>query len=921
MTRIYLNLSTAELAQSVERNRHDKAELKLLLDELKRRKSTAATKVEAKARLYLAQLVLQNPSTAGPKLDPGVLPPALSTNQLPRGTADHQQPGEREAKPMNDERRWAEEAVAGLRKKLIDLSKRNPLVAFKHGGRSASHLRIVDERPDLLFQALDDGSVGFEPLPGEDQTPKDEQTPSFRIAYERARLTDEAFLAATENLGDDEKDARAWQDAERALRAEIRRQLGLPPLDYGKGVDVIALAKAHGFDPSYDLKASDDDDVEPHHDDDHIRVLLIRKELDKRLKSIWERYRTHARDTGLHTLFLVLGFVQWFEDDSSDVALHAPLLLMAVELDRQVVKGRYEYTLRSHDEGLQVNVALGELMRQRFGLEIPELREEETPESYFIRVEEVLKKGSRLSLRRFATLAVLPFPRMVLWKDLDPAQWPEGAFADHDLLPGLLGAKELGGGGTMAETFDIDDEPWADKAPPLIQPADASQHSALIDVVEGHSIAIEGPPGTGKSQTITNIIASALDAGKRVLFVAEKQAALSVVASRLKMMGFGPLLLEMHGENAHRADLYDSLRTRLAITVRSDQSALTVARQQLKHERDILRKYLAVIRRPIGALKRTAYWLAWREIYLRGRVGRDGLEQLAVRWQPERTTELDRPTLATHRSEIDNFAKAIAELDGYQSGEGRTRWALAARLGPFDQSPQLKAAGNAASAAGEMAIAQRAVEQALPLQFPPPGGATAEAVAQLDLLRGFGDVDEHVAQSALRHPDEARSLLAQQTRWRQLRRKLEEDVADASRTDDAVIASLARAIEAFSVAPDTIASSRERLAAVSQAVTDEKRTADDRKSLQELRGRAGRQQPIRSDFRRWLQKGEAIGDFDHGELSRQERCSRSAATPRTLQIARGNLPVDEYSESPFPRVPLAGYRLRLGSAEQRARPS
>lgn len=284
---------------------------------------------------------------------------------------------------MTDERRWAEEAVASLRRKLIDLGKRNPLIAFKHGGRATLHVRIVDERPDLLFQALDEGSMGFEPLPGEDQTPKDEQTPTFRIAYERARLTDEAFLAATEKLGDDEEDARAWQDAERLLRAKIREQLALPPLDYGKGVDVIALAKVHGFDPSYDLKPSDDEDIPEHHHDDRIRVLSIRKELDKRLKSIWDRYRGHARDTGLHTLFLVLGFVQWFEDESSDVALHAPLLLLAVEMDRQVIRGRYEYTLRGHDEGLQVNVALAELTRQRFGLELPELRESETPESYF----------------------------------------------------------------------------------------------------------------------------------------------------------------------------------------------------------------------------------------------------------------------------------------------------------------------------------------------------------------------------------------------------------------------------------------------------------------------------------------------------------------------------------------------------------
>src|SRR3546814_6147643 len=96
--------------------------------------------------------------------------------------------------------------------------------------------------------------MGFEPLPGEEQTPADERTPTFGIAYERARLTDAEFLAATEKLGDAEGDVRAWQDAERGLRTRVRQQLGLPKLDYGKGLDVAALARAHGFDPSYELK-------------------------------------------------------------------------------------------------------------------------------------------------------------------------------------------------------------------------------------------------------------------------------------------------------------------------------------------------------------------------------------------------------------------------------------------------------------------------------------------------------------------------------------------------------------------------------------------------------------------------------------------------------------------------------------------
>lgn len=82
LTRIYLNLSTAEIGEAVERNRLDKEELKLLLAELRQRKSNAASKVEATARRYLAQIVLQNPAqVASKRLHPSALPLPLISHQ------------------------------------------------------------------------------------------------------------------------------------------------------------------------------------------------------------------------------------------------------------------------------------------------------------------------------------------------------------------------------------------------------------------------------------------------------------------------------------------------------------------------------------------------------------------------------------------------------------------------------------------------------------------------------------------------------------------------------------------------------------------------------------------------------------------------------------------------------------------------
>ena len=89
----------------------------------------------------------------------------------------------------------------------------------------------------------------------------------------------------------------------------------------------------------------------------------------------------------------------------------------------------------------------------------------------------------------------------------------------------------------------------------------AVQHSAIVDVCKGKSLVIQGPPGTGKSQTIANIIDTAVGQGKSVLFCAEKQAALNVVANRLKSAGLGPLLLELQ-KSSNKGAMIKSLKER-----------------------------------------------------------------------------------------------------------------------------------------------------------------------------------------------------------------------------------------------------------------------------------------------------------------------------------------------------------------------
>ena len=157
-----------------------------------------------------------------------------------------------------------------------------------------------------------------------------------------------------------------------------------------------------------------------------------------------------------------------------------------------------------------------------------------------------------------AFLSILQFAKFRLWKDLDD-HW--GRFLANPLVKHL----------TESRTEYFEDRPSQDRLATSLDdlgamcpvPADASQLEAIKSAVEGKTFVLEGPPGTGKSQTITNLLARAIAEGRKVLFVAEKRAALDVVQSRLAAIGLDPFCLDMHDKGskpaAVRRQLLDSL--------------------------------------------------------------------------------------------------------------------------------------------------------------------------------------------------------------------------------------------------------------------------------------------------------------------------------------------------------------------------
>ena len=257
-----------------------------------------------------------------------------------------------------------------------------------------------------------------------------------------------------------------------------------------------------------------------------------------------------------------------------------------------------------------------------------------------------------------------------MYADLEADNWPDPPVL-HDLVGPVISGTEISGDGayvalTPPEDYFIDDPEIERIAPILIHDADASQHSVLVDVMKGKNLVVQGPPGTGKSQTITNIIANALMQDKRVLFLAEKQAALTVVKRRLDRAALGEFCLELHSGKSSPKQVIESLKERHALGYAAPgrgPSPQTVDVTWEESRREI-GKYLSSLHSPQSDGE-TAYSLIWRTLRNQTRTGRalDNFQSVTI---PPHL--LENPTdLERLRGDLAIYAEL---LDRYRSDFG-----------------------------------------------------------------------------------------------------------------------------------------------------------------------------------------------------------------------------------------------------------
>lgn len=292
-----------------------------------------------------------------------------------------------------------------------------------------------------------------------------------------------------------------------------------------------------------------------------LRTFLSEQELGTNLTHLYRTSRASLEENGANTLYLTLGLLRWYETPTSERPRYAPILLVPVELVRKPLVGGY--VLRTREEETMVNITLLEMLRQNFDLRVAGLEILPTDEQgvdvprVFATVRHAVKDMRRWEVEEQGMLGIFSFSKFILWNDIHNNA---DKLAKSPIVASLMeGQIRWEVESTDGDATQIEQGVGADEVLLPIS-ADSSQLEAVYEAVGGRSFILHGPPGTGKSQTITNIIANALYRGKRVLFVAEKMAALSVVEKRLKALGIGDFCLELHSNKAKKSAVLTQLR-------------------------------------------------------------------------------------------------------------------------------------------------------------------------------------------------------------------------------------------------------------------------------------------------------------------------------------------------------------------------
>ena len=321
------------------------------------------------------------------------------------------------------------------------------------------------------------------------------------------------------------------------------------------------------------------------------------------LYTLRSRGHTEMEERGVGVLFMAFGFLNWFESDQSDYEMRSPIVLVPVDLERKAALDPYRIVPR--DDDVVLNPTLTKVLKDQFNIQLPDLPETDSWElsEYLEAVRTKIKQQKRWTVDDRACLSVFSFLKLRMYRDLEVGA---AAAAANPILAALVG--DLSAlAARQSEIREIAPEELDERVDPALSfqvlDADSSQQQAIELAKAGSNLVLQGPPGTGKSQTIANMIAELLGAGKTVLFVSEKAAALEVVHRRLSAVGLSDAVLPLHSYRANKREILAELERVYLKGPQGGDGGSDYSYTRLKQTRDALNEYVREIharREPLG---------------------------------------------------------------------------------------------------------------------------------------------------------------------------------------------------------------------------------------------------------------------------------------------------------------------------------
>ena len=353
-------------------------------------------------------------------------------------------------------------------------------------------------------------------------------------------------------------------------------------------------------------------------------------------------------EQGINILYACFGFLKWRQKPSEDWML-SPLVLVPVSVEKKTILGPYH--LKRMEEDIVVNPTLEFVLETEQHIKLPEFDPAgQELDAFLGQVEEAVAQTD-WTVQREASLGLLSFLKIVMYKDLEKNR--ERIF-ENPVIKAFCGD----GSGLPEieeewEDYDHDQDPAAETA--QVVGADASQKDAILLSRKGVSFVLQGPPGTGKSQTITNIIAQAMADGKKVLFVSQKMAALSVVYRRLEEAGLADYCLSLHDYKAEKKAVLGELVRTLDAPKKSLKTGAETVFPRLENEKEILNNYgreMTQKRQPLDM----SLFTSMHQLV--------GLEEEAFYSSQEETQEIDTLEYETRLQILGRYVQFMQQHEG-----------------------------------------------------------------------------------------------------------------------------------------------------------------------------------------------------------------------------------------------------------------